>query len=369
MATDTARVTRRIALAIVVVLVAVGAVIGGLMVFAKKTPAKAASLDKAGAAVSTASVEKRDLSSQTNVSATLGYAGSYSIVNQAVGSFSQLPSVGDVIEPGAVLYAVSGQPVVLLSGSTPAYRTLVAGISGPDAQELNNDLVALGYGSAALRGSPVFGTATAAAVMKLQAHLGVTPTGVLDADQVAFLPAAVRITAVTATLGTPAQAGGALATATSTTRQVVVALDATQQAEVKVGDQVTITLPDTTTTPGVVSAVGTVATTPTGSGQGQSTTPTIEVDVAPTDPTATGTWDKASVSVTITTATVHNALVVPVASLLAQAHGGYAVEEVASDGTHQLVGVTVGLFDDADGLVQVTGSGLAAGQHVVVPTL
>jgi len=29
--------------------------------------------------------------------------------------------------------------------------------------------------------------------------------------------------------------------------------------------------------------------------------------------------------------------------------------------------VTVGLFDDADGLVQVSGSGVSAGQRVVVP--
>jgi hypothetical protein len=33
------------------------------------------------------------------------------------------------------------------------------------------------------------------------------------------------------------------------------------------------------------------------------------------------------------------------------------------------VPVTPGLFDDAAGLVQVTGAGLAAGQHVVVPAL
>ncbi len=30
--------------------------------------------------------------------------------------------------------------------------------------------------------------------------------------------------------------------------------------------------------------------------------------------------------------------------------------------------VSLGLFDDAEGLVQVTGSGLAAGQKVVVPS-
>jgi hypothetical protein len=33
------------------------------------------------------------------------------------------------------------------------------------------------------------------------------------------------------------------------------------------------------------------------------------------------------------------------------------------------VPVTLGLFDDTQGLVQVTGSGLAAGQQVVVPKI
>ena len=71
--------------------------------------------------------------------------------------------------------------------------------------------------------------------------------------------------------------------------------------------------------------------------------------------------------VAITTASVSDALVVPVAALLALANGGYAVELVAADGTHSLVGVTLGLFDDADGLVQITGSGVQAGARVVVP--
>jgi len=34
-----------------------------------------------------------------------------------------------------------------------------------------------------------------------------------------------------------------------------------------------------------------------------------------------------------------------------------------------LVPVTLGLFDDADGLVQVSGSQVSAGQRVVVPKL
>jgi hypothetical protein len=90
--------------------------------------------------------------------------------------------------------------------------------------------------------------------------------------------------------------------------------------------------------------------------------------VVPTDPAATGTLDQAPVQVAITTATVRQALVVPVNALLALRGGGYAVEVVDARAGHHLVAVTPGLFDDADGLVQVTGSGLVPGDRVAVPS-
>jgi multidrug efflux pump subunit AcrA (membrane-fusion protein) len=156
--------------------------------------------------------------------------------------------------------------------------------------------------------------------------------------------------------------------ATSTTKLVIVQLDAALQAGVKVGDKATITLPDNSTTPGTVSNVGTVATsTGSGAGSGSGETATVEVHIALDDPGATGSLDQAPVQVAITTARVDNALIVPVTALLALAGGGYAVETVDAQGVHHLVPVTLGLFDDGDGLVQVNGAGLSAGQHVVVP--
>jgi hypothetical protein len=67
------------------------------------------------------------------------------------------------------------------------------------------------------------------------------------------------------------------------------------------------------------------------------------------------------------TSTTRQVQVAPVTALLAQSGGGYAVEVVGAGARNHLVAVSLGLFDDADGLVQVTGSGLAAGQKVVVP--
>jgi hypothetical protein len=160
---------------------------------------------------------------------------------------------------------------------------------------------------------------------------------------------------------------------------VTIALDPVQQTEVKDGEQVSITLPDGATTPGVVSQVAAVVTAPGSSssaGSGSSDNPsssgsdssaTIAVQVALSDPKAAGGLNQAPVEVTITTGSVADALVVPVDALLAQGSGGYAVEVIGAGNHHHLVAVSLGLFDDAAGLVQVTGTGLAAGQHVVVP--
>jgi hypothetical protein len=118
-----------------------------------------------------------------------------------------------------------------------------------------------------------------------------------------------------------------------------------------------------------------VATTPSSSGSGggssgggNGSNPTITVEIAPTDPAASGGLDQAPVTVSITNATVPDALVVPINALVALSGGGYALEAVGTAGIHRLIDVSVGLVDDADNLVQVTGSGLTVGERVVVPS-
>jgi hypothetical protein len=380
---------RRKTWALAAVTVMAGAVVaGGVVVM---SGANQHALAAQQSPVSTVKVQRRELSAMVSEAGILTYAAQpdgspYSVINQAHGIYTELPAVGEVISQGHVLYRVNDRPVVLLHGATPAYRTLSIGASGPDVAELNADLVSLGYAySSQLRpSSSSFGSATATALEKFQAALGLTENGTLALGQAVFEPTALRVTTVPAPLGGSSQAGETVLQATSTARQVQVALDASQQTNLAVGDKVTITLPDNQITPGVVSSVGAVAACPSSSGPGGSSstsagpgtdtcsssnaTPTITVDVIPSDPAATGTWDQAPVQIGITTARDPSALVVPVTALLAQSGGGYAVEVVGAAGINHLVPVALGLFDDADALVAVTGSRLAAGQQVVVPT-
>jgi hypothetical protein len=333
----------------------------------------------AGSATALATVTRQTLSQTTQFNGVLGYAGSYPVLGQATGTVTWLPYVGQIVHQGQVLYEVDGAPVVLLYGSTPAYRTLAEGVtasavSGKDVAQLNHDLVALGYAHAAEvdRAWDDFSWGTRAGVERLQHHLGVDRTGKLDLGDVVFLPRAARVTAHQATLGGPA--AGPVLRASSTARTVTVALDPSLQAEIKSGDPVVVTLPNGTTTPGRITSVGTVATVESsgpadsGGSGGSHSGPTVRVEIRLLHPAATGRLDQALVEVAITGQTAHHALAVPVTALLARAGGGYAVEVVGGDGTHHLVPVRPGLFDDADGLVQVSESGLVAGQHVVVPS-
>jgi hypothetical protein len=280
-------------------------------------------------------------------------------------TYTYLPQAGQIIGRGQELFAIDGQPSILLFGNVTPWRAFMSGMSpGPDVAALNTNLDALGYGHD-LRGDK-FTASTEAAVLKFQTAHHVPLTGQLALGSVLFDPSSVEVNSVTPTIGSTPTPGQAVLQVTLTARQVQIALDASQQSEVAVGDQVSIVMPDNSTTPGVVSYVGTVATT-SSSQNGGSGSPTIEVNVTPTDPAATGNLDDLPVNVWITQATVPNAFVVQVDALTALAGGGYALEVAPAHGPHYLEAVTVGQFDDADGMVQVSGTGVHVGQRVVVP--
>jgi hypothetical protein len=319
-----------------------------------------------GTAAARVAADKVSLSSDehtlTTDQAALASATAQASIFGPSSAYSSVPSPGKTVRRGQTLFAIDGQPELLMYGSTSATRAFTAGMSpGADVAELNANLDALGYGHG-LTGD-AFTSATAAAIRLLQAAHSEYATGQLLVGSVAFEPGPIRVSSVESTVAVGASVtAGPVLTGTSTALQVQIQLDPALEGQVRPGDAVTITLPDDRTVPGRITQVSSVATA------GQNGNPaTIAVDAVPIDPAALGNLDQAPVNVSITTGRVSNALVVPVDALLSLEEGGYAVEEVGANGVHHLVAVNTGLFDDADGLVQVIGPGLAAGQRVVVP--
>jgi multidrug efflux pump subunit AcrA (membrane-fusion protein) len=297
-------------------------------------------------------------------------------------TYTWLPAVGQVIRQDQPVYAVSGVPVPLLYGAIPAYRVFCNGMpDGADVGELTHDLITLGYG-AGLTQSNHYSAATAAAVRRWQQARALPPTGEILLGDVVFEPAPIRVTSVTPSPGGSVGGGstgggGTVLTATGVTPVVTVDLDVTEEYLVKPGDAVTVVLPDgTSTVGGHVESVGTVASCPGGTTTGTGTTEspcssssasatatvTVTITLDSTPPGAV--LDQAPVNVNITSQQVTGVLAVPQTALLAQPSGGYAVEVVGPGNARHRVPVTVGLSDDANGLVQVTGN-LTVGEQVV----
>lgn len=360
---------RRVLAAAAVVLVAAVAI--GVVVATsgdgQASPAAQAS------ALNTATVDRGTLSDMVSQYGILSYrarsdGSPYAVINRAGGTYTELPSAGDKVECGAVLYRVNNHPVLLLCGPMPAYRSLSEGVSGADVAALNANLVRLGYAIRAQLdpSSHDFSSATASALKKLQSKLGEEQTGSLDLGRAVFLPESVRVARVTAELGGSAQPGMQVAQATSDTLEVEVNLDPSQQREVKKGDHAQITLPDNTTVAGKVERLGRVAQTQ--NSQDPNAGATIPAYISLDDPQQARALDQAPVQVAITTKGVENALSVPVTAIVGRSGGGFAVEVVGANGRRELVAVKLGLFDSAGGRVQIVEGDLQEGEQVVVPS-
>jgi peptidoglycan hydrolase-like protein with peptidoglycan-binding domain len=206
------------------VLLAVAVVIA--IVLAVRSPSPTSGATNHNPAPGTTTVQRRNLVETDTESGTLSYANPQTVYDRLSGTITWLPSVGRVIRPGQALYRVDGAPVILMSGTTPAYRDLSGADSrGEDILELNRDLIALGFNPEGIVADDVWQAATTAAVEVFQESLGEPPTGVISLGQIVFLPGDQVVSAVDSTLGsdggaTGGQAGSASADTSPASRAV-----------------------------------------------------------------------------------------------------------------------------------------------------
>lgn len=358
--------TRTVALAAAVVIAAAGALAAVVAVLGS------GEADAGAEPTATASVARRDLVQRSTVSGTLGYADARDVANYRQGMVTSLPQEGSVVGRGGVLYRVDAEPVVLFFGSQPAWRPLAEGVSdGHDVRQLEQNLRAIGYDDGhEMTIDEEFDASTAAAVERWQEDVGLEETGRVELGDIVFLPSARRIGSLAGSLGGRAQPGQPVMATFSTARLVTAEIDASEQEDIAVGDKVVIDLLNGTTTTGTISEVGKVAAVSGDEASEEqpasgSTTSTITFEVQPDKPAATGRLDQAPVEVGVTSERAQNVLSVPVSALLALRGGGFGVE-VVRDGTTSVVPVTPGLYSEG-GYVEIKGTGVKAGDRVVVP--
>jgi hypothetical protein len=351
----------------------------------------------AGGGTATAEVERRTLVARELVDGTLGYAGSRTVINRlgdgdssgadgdgtdpaagdspdtgsggpsASGSktLTALPRPGWVVRRGGALYRLDAEPVVLMYGSTPAYRDLETGVEdGRDVFQLEQNLAALGFDPGIV--DETFTSDTAGAVSDWQESQDLDETGAVELGRVVFLPGPRRIGEHKASVGTLLSEGTEVLETSSTRRVVSIELDANLQSIARTGDRVEVTLPGGSTVRGRIDSVGRVARDKASDDPAAEGDPNaeaelvIDVTVELRGKRRLGRYDEAPVSVGLAQESRRNVLAVPVDALVARRGGGYGVAR-----SRRIVPVDAGMF--ADGFVEISGTAIRSGMRVVVP--
>jgi peptidoglycan hydrolase-like protein with peptidoglycan-binding domain len=311
----------------------------------------------------TAEVTRQNLTASTTFDGELGYGVATACANRLGGTITALPEIGDVIKQGQPLYAVDGQPVILLYGKLPAYRTLAEGDEGADVKQLERSLEQLGYDGFTV--DDEYTWYTAQAVEEWQQDLGIEETGTVELGRVVVLPEPRRIAGLDAQLGAVATPGQPVLSHTATAKAVTIELEPSDLEQVEVGAKGTVELPDGAKVAAKITELSTEVVAGSGQDAESETVVTAVAELSGDKAVqAAADYDQAVVELVINTGQRKDVLTVPVTALLALSGGGYGLEVVAG-GTSSYVQVDTGLF--AAGRVEITGDGIDEGTVVGMP--
>jgi multidrug efflux system membrane fusion protein len=352
--------------------VAGAVIVAGVLVLVLGGSGSGAATGSSGGGGSTGTVERRTLAERLTATGTIGYAGETTVLARLTGTVTALPATGEVIRRGGRLYGIGGEPVLLMYGTVPAYRTLAEGVGeGRDVEQLERNLVALGYDPGTV--DEDFTYATAVAVAAWQDDLGLEATGEVELGRVAFLRGPQRVTELEATLGEALGGGGGgeaegepgstPVLRTSSTRRVVsVELEADQQSIAHRGQKVEVVLPGRAEVPGEVHGLAAVELSGGEGNPGEEAEAGVEATISLAGKHRIPALDGATVSVLFTQQVRKHVLSVPLTALIAIGGEGFAVYARDQHGAPRRIVVTPGLA--ADGYVAVEGDGLEPGMHV-----
>jgi len=312
----------------------------------------------------TVKVRRGSLETEHELGGTASYGDTWAMPITATGVVTHRHDVGTIVEPGNELVSIDAQPVFLVAGAMPMYRTLELidtssrdefgnrrqELVGYDVLQLQQFLIGLGAATEDLdidiTADGVFGKATRNAVRAWQKSAGIPVSGSVDATQMVFSADPVRIAAVL-------RVGSKFEKLEVSAPDPIVTVDtnARQRSLISVDTSVEISSSSDEKVPGTVTTQERVVLD-----DGPAWRSTIAVD---------GVLDgTGAVTVTVTEVVAKDTLIVPVGALLALGEGGYAVERV-NGATTTLIAVE--LNDVLGGRASVTGD-IAVDDELVVAT-
>lgn len=315
----------------------------------------------------TVEVGTMDLRSVDEYAATLALGSTESLASLSSGTLTSVASDGTVLAAGDVIARIDGEPVILMYGSTPAYRSLDdTADPGSDITQIEQNLVDLGYGqSPAVTVDDTWLWQTTVAINQLKGDRDMEQDNAVALGEVLFVDGPITVNEG-AQIGSNIGSNAELLTYRSSEDAVVTtAVAAADARDFSLDLKVTVELATGEVVDGVVTEISDSAVAPAaGQGQDGATDPTVDVSISLTD-VGDALLLSGPVTVQVTSELIEGAVVVPVRSLISLAGGGSAVEIVDAAGTATLVGVELGDF--SDGMVEITNDAVSVGDQILVP--
>lgn len=292
------------------------------------------------------------------------------------GAITSIAAPDAPVTTGTVLFWQGGYPVVAIEGDASTTPALTRDLStsaddGIDIELLERMLLSGGFDDGSIVVDDEFDDATAAAVQRWWASLGVTVAAadvVVPAGSFVVVPGGLFTgTALVVDGATPV--GDAVVMGLTTAAREVTTSAPIGDDTFALGATIDVEFPDGTVSTGTVVAVGNVAVN---AENVPGATPTVTITLHVADiPAAVDDFVQIPVTLRAVAEEQQGAFVVPVSALVALAEGGYALEVVTDSSTAgapvtSLIAVEPGLF--TDGFVSITGEQVAAGLTVVVPS-
>lgn len=311
-----------------------------------------------------AAVEPREATPPTNdvPSAPMTGAGQAPAGQQAPAVVEEEPpatltallEVGATANRGTVLYAADDEPTVALLGTIPAWRALDAGVeAGGDVRQLEENLVALGFGSG-ITVDDSFTSTTAMQVQAWESSIGRTePDGRVEVGDIVFLSGVGDVIAHEAAVGDPVEPGDPILQLGSQQLVVKATIDANDAAVWEAGTTATLTWDNGETSEATVFGVSR-----------EVADGAVEVVIALGDGDA-GRPSGSPATIEVPEAQRDGVVAVPISAIVASPGGGDAVRVPAGDDAgDRIVPVKLGVV--SEGWAEVA-EGLEAGWAVRLP--